>query len=343
MNHLSAIPSWVKVLATVILGVAVCALSLLALDWWLSTPYHRGPWIAYDATLPNGGIVTYQWRDLLHRKIMFGPSDTHRKAQLVWTTPQGQRYRFDHYRMRASEPDIELRLREDEQAVWLVAYGENGPSNREPYVCSGLDLAKGQFARFMVPDPYFDLREGEKIGEVVEVSEPLEEDLLSHPAYLAGYNWADVDSGKAVGRWLYMDRRMFDKGMSKCDIMLHWAPHFSSTRLRKKRVDNKTCVLVVESAHPVYRTAEVRGYFDKYLIVGYSPSGRPKVRATFDFQRNEFTDENLIVWAFGKESEDGIRKSDVAASSYPQWAAQWQGQDLRLLAREHKQSGAQDR
>ena len=312
-------PLWLKVLIALAVATVVCFAGLMALRWWISTPYPLGPWIVYDVTVPGKGTISYRSRDLVYRKIMFGPSDWFREVQVVWDTRRGERYSFYGYPVpHAEEPDIEFRLRDDGQAVWLITYGE--PYAQDPYVCCCLDFAKREFARFWTSRFDTEDIENQRMGEIVAFGQPLQPESPRHARNLAGYAWANVDSGQPIARWRYLDRWLFGEGVSEWDIMLHWSPGFTRTALRKKRLDREEYALVVESSSSIYRFGEMREDSGKYLILDSSPGGRPKGCAIFDFQRNEFIDENLTVWKFGKAFQDPITKSATPADSYGKWA-----------------------
>lgn len=277
----------IKILVLILfIGLPIIGCGLL---WW--SMVRPSPWTPYELALPHGGGLIYRWRAIGG----FGPG-SEEEFELLWRTPQSNRHRF-YGGWAFPQQDVEFRTRKDGQAIWAITYSDAHGDYEEGEVTFSLDLATGKFVA----------RDGRSASPGASMRWQRRDAWTGEQMP----DWATLQGGKPVARWLYVYK-------APVSIMFHWSPRFTGTTLVKKQLPGRCWALVVESSNLIYCTAEVRQPY-WHAIVDYS-GGKPQVRATFDFDRNEFIDENMNVWQFGRAFGDPIVRLPKPAEAYPEWA-----------------------
>ncbi len=102
--------------------------------WWynFAQPVTRDSWLV---RLPGGGSIRYANRS--PRMRILGPADT--EKTLTWFRSAGPPQPYPIASIGGGYEELEVRLRKDGQAVWLVSPGEKS-------VVATLDLRSGKFA-----------------------------------------------------------------------------------------------------------------------------------------------------------------------------------------------------
>ncbi|BCM88538.1 hypothetical protein IAD21_00371 [Abditibacteriota bacterium] len=159
----------------------ILTLLLAPLAWASDKAYRRYVWwdnferiIVYDSwtvALPQGGSVTYRNQAPRMRPII-GPADTQKILQ--WTKPDGQSNDYPISFGGGGYHDIELRMRADGKALWLISWDW-----RE--VVATLDLQTGTFT-----------------GEGVVYHWGVEGQDESAPSGTPA--WANLKRGRSLGR-----------------------------------------------------------------------------------------------------------------------------------------------
>ena len=103
----------------------------VALIWDVAHPWQP----LYKVNLPEGACLIYKLRQAF---IWFDAE--YYLAQVAWQTPEGKSYSFDAGGVYTRRPDVEFRLRDDAQAVWVVVRDKGEP----PHVHFTLDLVTGK-------------------------------------------------------------------------------------------------------------------------------------------------------------------------------------------------------
>jgi len=286
--------------------------------WWsfrscFPPPPPPGPWAPYYVELPDGGRLTYQRRE--HGFMGHGAGY---EVQVIWITPHGDRHSFQCRKQRVPLEDIEFRLREDGQAAWLVVWNKYARDGG-PYVRCSLDFATGKFV----------LTDWQGSPSIIAFAGDSLQDLRKGGQTQDQPEWASLDGGKPLARWLYIPWQY------QYPVILHWCPQLASTVVRKQQLDEKNYAIVVESPDPIYRYGELDQPGLK--IVEYSQTGEPKRRAFFG--DGQFVDENGTVWEVGGGLQSPVTKSAIPAEVLVERTTLPPGPwgKTFVLARDHKQ------
>jgi hypothetical protein len=118
--------------AALIVAAGVFRLAERAL-WW----YRFEQFVAWDSwlvPLPQGGSIHYE--DRSPRMHLFGPSDS--EKTLTWIRADGSSQSYPISGVGGGYLGLELHLRKDGQAIWLVSLDQNR-------IVAPLDLGTGRF------------------------------------------------------------------------------------------------------------------------------------------------------------------------------------------------------
>jgi hypothetical protein len=172
------------VAASIVVAIAVTV--AVSVTVWLHSRTRNAPRYitAIYAVLPNGDEIEYGWlKTWVDTPLRSGYLNYW--SFLRWRHDRSVRTHlvFFSYEQPVSE-DIEMRATTDYRGVWLVDVG--GPE--EKGVVATLDLASGKF---------MDVN-----GESPNVNLPLQQQAGTGPRTMLPYpKWADVHTGKIIGRW----------------------------------------------------------------------------------------------------------------------------------------------
>ncbi len=272
--HISADPTQ-RVRPVVIIAIlAGCSIVFIffrffVLGLLLAIP---GPWYSYHAPLPDGGNITYKFRTVT-------PGDY--QTCLIWTTPAGKRRSFMAYSYYAFQHDVEFRLDEERQGLWLIGYSPEGKS----HVQGVLEFRPAKF---------------------------WDAEATSFP------DWVDPNGGKLLSRWLQVPAmckpRLYIHWSPKLgSTVLRSKQRVGGEEHGVVIESGRPVYRDGELRGVVTRRISV-------LFVECSSSAEPQVRAAFDCSQREFIDEHRFVWRYGEKAEQPITKSSKPVASYPDWA-----------------------
>lgn len=162
---------WVGALIIISLPFIAYGAYYCAVIWtWTSAANRLELIYEWQIELPQNGQLTY--RAYSYPRMMFGPGDS--KQTLTWTKRDGSSHEHLISVAGSRYRDLEFRLRNDHQAVWLV-------TGKPRYIDATLNLETGRF---------------DMNGLVMFWGEPgySESERGKIPS------WATLDNGKSLGR-----------------------------------------------------------------------------------------------------------------------------------------------
>src|SRR5258708_4628267 len=119
--------------AVILMGSAALSYDIGRVIWWhdFVQPVTDVSWLV---SLPGGGSIRYT--DCSPRMRYFGPADSEKR--LAWLRPDGRAQSYPISNVGGGYREMEVRLREDDQALWLVSLDQKS-------IIATLDLQTGEF------------------------------------------------------------------------------------------------------------------------------------------------------------------------------------------------------